>query len=69
MSRFLEDGLRCVNEHGAHIFAIPITKIYLLLLSATGVGLDASTAHEKEMSVTKVVQTTKNVSNLHCFLG
>ncbi|XP_008465666.1 uncharacterized protein LOC103503306 isoform X2 [Cucumis melo] len=29
---------------------------------ATGVGLDASMAHEKEMSVTKVVQTTKNES-------
>lgn len=62
-----------VNGRGAHSFAASDPKSiysYLLsLLSATADGgdLDASTAHEKEISLTKAVQTTKNIKSVSNF--
>lgn len=65
------DYLRCVQGHGDHSFATPVAKsIYyhlLLPFSATGGGLDASPAHEKDISVTKVVQTMKNIKSVSNF--
>lgn len=47
---------------------LPSTHYYLLLLlSATGEGLEASTTPEKEISSTKVVQTVKNIKPVSNF--